>query len=66
VLTPGTEVGFFPFNNLTGPVADQIRVELGRMGSFFTGATVEVRWVSEMVPLTERRAGWVLKPLHDP
>jgi hypothetical protein len=66
VLTPGTEVGFFPFNTLTSPVADQIRVELGRMGSFFTGTAVEVRWVSEMVPLTERRAGWALKPLHDP
>jgi hypothetical protein len=66
VLTPDTEVGFFPFNTLTSPVADQIRVELGRMGSFFTGTTVEVRWVSDMVPLTERRAGWVLKPLHDP
>jgi DNA glycosylase AlkZ-like len=65
VLTPGAEMGFFPFDTLTSPVADQIRVKLARMGSFIAGTKVEVRWVGEMVPLTDRRAGWVLKPLHD-
>jgi hypothetical protein len=65
VLTPGAGVGFFPFNSLTSPVADQIKVELARIGSFISGTTVEVRQVGQMTPLTERRAGWVLKPLHD-
>jgi hypothetical protein len=27
--------------------------------------TLKVRWVDQMTPLTDRRAGWVLKPLHD-
>jgi hypothetical protein len=65
VLTPSGEVGFFPFDTLTSPVADQIRVELARIGSFIAETEVEVRWVGEMVPLTDRRAGWVLKPLHE-
>jgi DNA glycosylase AlkZ-like len=64
VVTP-RGVGFFPFNTLTGPVADQIKVELARIGSFITDTAVEVRQVDQMTPLTERRAGWVLKPLHD-
>jgi hypothetical protein len=64
VLTPGG-VGLFPFNTLTGPVADQIMVELARIGAFITDSTVEVHHVGRMTPLTERRAGWVLKPLHD-
>jgi Winged helix DNA-binding domain len=65
VLTPSGEMGFFPFNALTRSVTDQIRLELARIGSFITGTTVEVRQVCQMVPLTERRAGWVLKPLRD-
>jgi hypothetical protein len=65
VLIADGALGFFPFQTLRRPVADQIRVQLGRMGSFLTGTTVEVRSVEEMAPLTERRAGWVLKPLHD-
>jgi Winged helix DNA-binding domain len=65
VLTPGTGVGFFAFHTLTSPVEDQIKVELARIGLFITGTTVEVRQVGQMTPLTERRAGWVLKPLHD-
>jgi DNA glycosylase AlkZ-like len=65
VLTPAGEIGFFPFRTLTSPIKDQIGTELARIGSFITGKTVEVRWVDQMVPLTDRRAGWVLKPLHD-
>jgi hypothetical protein len=65
VLTPRGEMGFFPFTTLSSPVADRIRVELARIGSFITGTTAEVRQVGQMTPLTERRAGWVLKPLHD-
>jgi hypothetical protein len=47
------------------PTKDQAGVELARIGSFITGTTLEVRWIREIVPLTDRRAGWVLKPLHD-
>jgi hypothetical protein len=65
VLALGTGVGFFPFNTLTSPVADRIKVELARMGSFITGTKVEVRQVGQMAPLAELRAGWVLKPLRD-
>jgi DNA glycosylase AlkZ-like len=65
VLTPSGEMGFFPFDSLTSPVTNRVEVELGRMGSFLAGTEVEVRWVSQMVPLTDRRAGWVLKPLHE-
>lgn len=65
VLIPSGEIGFFRFDTLTSRVADQIRMELARMGSFIAGTKVEVRWVGEMVPLTDRRAGWVLKPLHE-
>jgi hypothetical protein len=65
VMAPSSEMGFFPFDTLTSPVKNRVDEELARMGSFFTGTTVEIRWVGQMVPLTERRAGWVLKPLHD-
>jgi len=65
VLTPNGEMGFFPFTTLISRVADRIRVEVARIGSFITGTTVEVRQVGQMTPLTDRRAGWVLKPLHD-
>ena len=65
VLTPNGEMGFFPFTTLNSRVADRIRVELARVGSFITGTTVEVRQVGQMTPLTDRRAGWVLRPLHD-
>lgn len=66
VLTPSGEMGFFPFDTLTSPVTNRVEAELARLGSFFTGTTAEVQWVGQMVPLTDRRAGWVLKPLHDP
>jgi hypothetical protein len=65
VLTPRGEMGFFPFDTLTSAVTNRVEAELARLGSFFTGTTAEVRWVGQMVPLTDRRAGWVLKPLHD-
>jgi hypothetical protein len=65
VLIPGGDVRFFPFKSLADPVRDRIKVELARIGSFIAGTTVEVRQVGQMTPLTERRAGWVLKPLHD-
>jgi hypothetical protein len=65
VLTPNGEMGFFPFNTLRSPVTDRIEAELARMGSLLTGTTVEVHWVGQMTPLTERRAGWILKPLRD-
>jgi DNA glycosylase AlkZ-like len=65
VLTPKGEVRFFPFNTLTSPVTKQVGTELARMGSFITGTKVEIRSVDQMMPLTDRRAGWVLKPLHD-
>ena len=61
VLTPNGEMGFFPFTTLNSRVADRIRVELARVGSFITGTTVEVRQVGQMTPLTDRRAGWVLR-----
>jgi DNA glycosylase AlkZ-like len=65
VLIPGGDVRFFPFKSLADPVRDRIEVELARIGSFIAATTVEVRQVGQMTPLTERRAGWVLKPLHD-
>jgi hypothetical protein len=65
VLTPTGDMRFFPLNSMARPVRDQIEVELARIGSFIAGTTVEVRQVGQMTPLTERRAGWVLKPLHD-
>ncbi|HEU4909675.1 MAG TPA: hypothetical protein VFT17_12465 [Propionibacteriaceae bacterium] len=65
MLTPRGEMGFFPFDTLTSAVTNRVEAELARLGSFLTGTTVEIRWVGQMVPLTDRRAGWVLKPLHD-
>jgi Winged helix DNA-binding domain len=64
MLTPNGEMGFFPFDTLTRPVTNRVEVELARMESFFADTTVEIRWLDQMMPLTERRAGWVLKPLH--
>jgi hypothetical protein len=60
-----SEVRFFSFNTLTSAATDRIGSEFTRMGSFLTGMTLKVRWVDQMTPLTDRRAGWVLKPLHD-
>ena len=65
VLAPSGEVAFFLFGTPTSSVADRIKVELPRIGSFIMDTPVEVRQVGQMKPLTERRAGWVLKPLHD-
>ena len=59
------EARFHPFGTLATAVEERIRAELAAMGAFITGSAVTVQRVDRMTPLTERRAGWVRKPLHD-
>jgi hypothetical protein len=59
------EARFHSFGAIATAVEERIRAELAAMGTFITGSAVTVRRVDRMTRLTERRAGWVRKPLHD-
>jgi hypothetical protein len=65
VLDHHSEARFFPFVNLTHAVEERLRAELAAVGAAITGSAVRVSRLDQMTPLTERKAGWVLKPLHD-
>ena len=40
-------------------------MDLAAVGAVITGSAVTVTRFDQMTPLIERRAGWMLKPLHD-
>jgi hypothetical protein len=65
VLDHHSEARFFPFVQPTRALQDRLRGKLAGVGAAITGAAVRVRRLDQMTPLTERKAGWVLKPLHD-
>jgi Winged helix DNA-binding domain len=65
VLAHQGEARFFLFANPTDVIEDRLRAELAAVGALITGSAVTVRRLDRMTPLTERRAGWILKPLHD-
>jgi hypothetical protein len=65
VLDHHSEARFFPFVNLTYAVEERLRAELADVGAVISGSAVRVSRLDQMMPLTERKAGWVLKPLHD-
>lgn len=48
-----------------GNSSGTLRDELAVVSAVITGSTVIAKRSDHMTPLTERRAGWVLKPLHD-
>jgi hypothetical protein len=65
VLIERREVRFYILDGPPSPTEEQVRTELSAIGSFVTGLPVMVRRIDWMTPLTERRAGWVVRPLHD-
>jgi Winged helix DNA-binding domain len=65
VIVERDEARFHAFGTLATAVEDRLRAELAAMGAFITGSAVTVQRVDRMTPLTEQRAGWVRKPLHD-
>jgi len=65
VIAERREAGVHSFGAIATAVEERIRAELAAMGAFITGSAVTVQRVDRMTPLTERRAGWVRKPLHD-
>ena len=65
VLAHRREALFFSFLDPTHTVEERLRTELAAIGAVITGSAVSVRRLDRMTPLTERRAGWVVKPLHD-
>ena len=65
VIAERREARFHSFGAIATAVEERIRAELAAMGAFITGSAVTVQRVDRMTPLTERRAGWVRKPLHD-
>jgi hypothetical protein len=65
VLADHGEARFFLFVTLSNAVEERLRDELAVVRAVITGSTVIAKRSDHMTPLTERRAGWVLKPLHD-
>jgi DNA glycosylase AlkZ-like len=65
VNTERHEARFHPFGTLAIAVEERVRAELAEMGAFISGSAVSVQRVDRMTPPTERRAGWVRKPLHN-
>jgi hypothetical protein len=65
VLAQHHEARFFTFATLTDALEERLATELSAIGSVITESTISVRRLDHMTPLTERKAGWVLKPLHD-
>ena len=65
VIAERREARFHSFGAIATAVEERIRAELAAMGAFIIGSAVTVQRVDRMTPLTERRAGWVRKPLHD-
>ena len=56
---------FFIFGNMTNNQKNLARVELENMGRFLFSTPFEIIEKNEMESLTNRTAGWVLKPLRD-
>jgi hypothetical protein len=65
VLAQRREARFFLFTTPTNAVEERLRLDLAAVSAAITGSAVTVRRSERMTPLTERRAGWMLKPLHD-
>jgi hypothetical protein len=65
VLAHSREARFFLFATPTDAVEERLRAELAAVAAVITGSAVTMRRLDRMTPLTERRAGWVVKPLHD-
>jgi hypothetical protein len=59
------EARFHLFVTLANALEERVRAELAAMGAVITGSAVTVSRSDRMTPLTEQRAGWFVKPLHD-
>jgi DNA glycosylase AlkZ-like len=65
VLADHGKARFFLFATPSTAVEERLRDGLAAVSAVITGSPMIVKRSDHMTPLTERRAGWVLKPLHD-
>lgn len=66
VVDEHDEVRYHPLASWPSDLERQVRDLLARTASFIVARPVRPQRTDHMVPLTQRRRGWVKKPLHVP